>query len=156
MRHVVTACLCLGLNATAVVGQVRNYDAGLLERARAAAAMTPGSGPNAVSYGEVAGMWVPRSYFLGVESTDSLPALFAMFQIRYDDSWIAVDGAGPAQLLGVADRPHVADSAISVLRGARSIVATHEHHDHVGWLVLGDHVSDIAGKTLLTTEQLAT
>src|SRR4029077_14090676 len=45
---------------------------------------------------------------------------------------------------------------VEALRGARSIVVTHEHHDHVAGVIRSPDLATIAPKTILNRAQITT
>ena len=86
-----------------------------------------------------------------------------VFQVMYPDGYVMVDAGMDLtvhKLLGRgADEPYFADQAQLVdkaLRGARSIVFTHEHGDHVSGVIRTPYVSELAPKAILTRTQART
>jgi glyoxylase-like metal-dependent hydrolase (beta-lactamase superfamily II) len=91
-----------------------------------------------------------------VEGAEARPvaAMNAVFQIRFADYWIMVDAAADSTMLGGPGfSPAAFDAAVQGLSGARAIVLTHEHHDHVGGIFQAADSLAIAARTLLTAEQ---
>jgi glyoxylase-like metal-dependent hydrolase (beta-lactamase superfamily II) len=86
-----------------------------------------------------------------------------VFQVVYPDGYIMVDAGMDLtvhKLLGRgADEPYFAEQAQLVdkaLRGARAIIFTHEHGDHVSGVIRTPYVSELAPKTILTRTQVHT
>jgi glyoxylase-like metal-dependent hydrolase (beta-lactamase superfamily II) len=83
-----------------------------------------------------------------------------VFQIRYAQGWIMVDAAMNREMAGAEGAGHFSqphyEQIEAALRGARLIVVTHEHPDHVGSLVRSSIVADVAPRTLLTRQQVET
>jgi glyoxylase-like metal-dependent hydrolase (beta-lactamase superfamily II) len=90
---------------------------------------------------------------------------FSVYQIRFEDGWIMVDagidtdtiaarGPGPGGNAKVPGEQY--DLIQRALVGARSIVVTHEHDDHVAGVIRSSARDVIAPKTLLTRAQIQT
>ena len=110
----------------------------LLGRIRVAATMIPGTLPGSIHVLRLAPGEVPQSVFLDGGSNEPIHVTFSVFQIRFTDGWIMVDagidqntfaarGTGPDIKIS-QDNYELIQRA---LVGARSIVVTHEHDDHV-------------------------
>jgi hypothetical protein len=86
-----------------------------------------------------------------------------VFQVVYGDGYVMVDAGMDQQVhkffgRGV-EEPYDADAARQVeraLRGARLIVVTHEHGDHVAGVIRTPFASELAPKTILTRTQVQT
>jgi glyoxylase-like metal-dependent hydrolase (beta-lactamase superfamily II) len=127
----------------------------LLPAVRDAAGMIPGAPPTAVNVLRVARFPVQLSYMIDGEGDELVDGVHSVFQIRYPDGWIMVDAAGDEETLG--GTPFSADAfqqCVDALLGARLIIATHEHADHVLGLIHSPHAERFAEKTILTKEQV--
>jgi glyoxylase-like metal-dependent hydrolase (beta-lactamase superfamily II) len=87
-----------------------------------------------------------------------------VFQVVYPDGYVMVD-AGMDEPMhkqigrGAEGEPYFAEQAQQVdkaLRGARSIVFTHEHGDHVTGVIRTPYLAELAPKTILTRAQVNT
>lgn len=154
------ACL-LGLAATAAAQPA--YDDALLRKLRAAAGTVPGAAPEEVRYARFAES--PRTFAATVEGGDDTPYVQARtaYQLRYPDGWIMVDtGMDEAvhRFFGRgAEEPYDAAANARIqraLRGARLVLVTHEHGDHVAGVLRSPHYAEIAPKTILTAQQVDT
>src|SRR5262249_26024627 len=86
-----------------------------------------------------------------------------VFQVVYPDGFVMVDAGMDEpmhkQIGRGAEEPYFAEQAQQVdkaLRGARAIIFTHEHGDHVTALVLTPFLAELAPKTILTRAQVRT
>jgi glyoxylase-like metal-dependent hydrolase (beta-lactamase superfamily II) len=86
-----------------------------------------------------------------------------VFQVVYPDGYVMVDAGMDLtvhKLIGRgADEPYFADQAQLVdkaLRGARSIIFTHEHGDHVSGIIRTPYLAELAPKAILTRTQART
>jgi glyoxylase-like metal-dependent hydrolase (beta-lactamase superfamily II) len=83
------------------------------------------------------------------------------FQVVYPDSYVMVDAGMDLQVhkffgRGV-EEPYDAAAAAQVeraVRGARLIVVTHEHGDHVAGVIRSPAAAELAPKTILTATQV--
>ena len=138
--------------------QASPWSDSLLPRLRAAARMVPGQRPATIRVLRFGGGDVPESAFLQDGGAQLVPAVYTVFQLRFADGWIMVDAGLDPDVAGdttAAFRAHN-DSVQLALLGARSIVVTHEHHDHVAGVVRTPALAAITPKTLLTREQVRT
>jgi glyoxylase-like metal-dependent hydrolase (beta-lactamase superfamily II) len=99
-----------------------------------------------------------------VEGADSgrVVVSFPVFQVRFPDRWIVVDagfdrhawtefyGSAP-----VSYWPERWDSVRVLLRGASTVVLTHEHWDHAAGVERGTDLGAVAARTAITPSQLA-
>lgn len=137
----------------------QQFDSVLIERTRAASRMIPGDLPFEVRFqGYNYWSW-PLSDAVEGAPSDMLPGAHGVFQIRFSDGWIMVD-AGADKEIAWQEGNTFSDEDFALvgaaLRGARLIVATHEHHDHIGGVVHGPWAADASQRAMLTTEQLET
>jgi glyoxylase-like metal-dependent hydrolase (beta-lactamase superfamily II) len=130
---------------------------------RQVATMIPGERPlriNVLKFAESR-----RSKKFSVKGAPDEPSVQArtVFQVMYRDGYVMVDSGMDEQIhkffgRGVTE-PYDQDSAKQVeraVRGARSIVMTHEHGDHVAGVIRTPFVNGIAPKTVLTRTQVQT
>jgi len=130
----------------------------LLPRLRAAATMVPGPAPMAVRVMRFGPMSLPESYFLQDGTARTIPATYTVFQLRFADGWIMVDAGMDPEVSGDSSAAYRAAHEVvqRALRGARTIVVTHEHHDHVAGVIRSPALRMIAPKTLLNRAQVRT
>jgi len=99
----------------------------------------------------------------GAQATPSVQAR-TVFQVVYADGYVMVD-AGMDEPMhrqigrGAEGEPYFAGQAQEVnkaLRGARAIVFTHEHGDHVTGVIRSPYLAELVPKTILTRAQVNT
>ena len=135
----------------------QTFDDGLMDRARSASHMIPGMPPVEVRFQDFFHWKQPLSEWYEGGSSEIVDNVIGVFQIRFSDGWIMVDAADEKELLWDGDFSN--DDYVLIgdgLRGARMIIATHEHSDHIAGVIRGPWASEIEAKSLLTTEQLET
>ena len=127
----------------------------LLHSVRGLAHAVPGELPTAVGY-----LSVQDDSSLESDAVDSAPRtkvyqVTPVFQIRFPKGWVMVDGAYSQKEAGTNGKffPDRFDQVVAALKGARLVVITHEHGDHVGTILLPEVVRDVAPHTLLTKQQ---
>lgn len=136
----------------------------LMAKIRAAATMVPGASPRAAHVLRFAEADVHQSELLDGGSNERFRGTLSVFQIRFTDGWIMVDagidkdtaalpGSGAAGLTIPQEKYEQIQRA---LLGARSIVVTHEHDDHVAGVIRTPARDILAQKTLLTRAQVQT
>jgi len=107
-----------------------------------------------------------RTKNFSVKGEPSTPSVQArtVFQVVYPDGYVMVD-AGMDEPMhkqigrGAEGEPYFAEQAQAMnkaLRGARSIVFTHEHGDHVTGVIRTPYLAELAPKTILTRTQVNT
>jgi len=107
-----------------------------------------------------------RTKNFSVKGEPATPSVQArtVFQVVYADGYVMVD-AGMDEPMhkqigrGAEGEPYFAEQAQQVdkaLRGARSIVFTHEHGDHVTGVIRTPYLAELAPKTILTRAQVNT
>jgi len=106
-----------------------------------------------------------RTKNFSVKGEPASPSVQArtVFQVIYPDGYVMVD-AGMDQPMHKqigrgADEPYFPEQAQQVdkaLRGARAIIFTHEHGDHVTGVIRSPYLSELAPKTILTRAQVRT
>ena len=107
-----------------------------------------------------------RTKNFSVKGEPSTPSVQArtVFQVVYADGYVMVD-AGMDEPMhrqigrGAEGEPYFAEQAQAMnkaLRGARSIVFTHEHGDHVTGVIRTPYLTELAPRTILTRTQVNT
>jgi glyoxylase-like metal-dependent hydrolase (beta-lactamase superfamily II) len=132
-----------------------------LDEIRHVANMIPGQRPlriNVLKFAESR-----RTKNFSVKGAPAEPSVQArtVFQVVYGDGYIMIDSGMDQQVhkffgRGV-EEPYDSEAAKQVekaLRGAKSIVMTHEHGDHVAGVIRTAFLSEIAPKTVLTKAQV--
>ena len=132
-----------------------------LEEIRQVAGMIPGRRAlhiNVLKFAESR-----RSKKFSVQGAPDEPSVQArtVFQVVFADGTVMIDSGMDEQVhrffgRGVVE-PYYPDAAKQVeraLRGARSIIITHEHGDHVAGVIRTPFVAELAPKTLLTRAQV--
>jgi glyoxylase-like metal-dependent hydrolase (beta-lactamase superfamily II) len=150
--------LVAATSALPLAAQANPYTDSLLARVRALGHAVPGALPIAVGYLSVLDDSGPESAAVeGAPNTQS-GRVTPVFQIRYRQGWVMIDAAQSRAAAGPAGHYHQDnyDRIQTALRGARLIVATHEHSDHIDGVVRTPYLGELAPKTMLTTAQLHT
>lgn len=134
------------------------FTAEMLPSIRRAASMVPGEQPTAVHVFTFVKFRRPASSVAEGAPNDSVPAMRAIFQIRFPRGWMMVD-AGHDRAFDPNNKipsDEVFEHMQTALRGASLNVVTHEHLDHVAGIVRSPYRSELERNTLLTKEQVAT
>ena len=106
-----------------------------------------------------------RTKNFSVKGEPATPSIQArtVFQVVYADGNVMVDAgmdlAMHKQIGRGAEEPYFAEQAQQVdkaLRGARAIIFTHEHGDHVTGVIRTPYLAELAPKTILTRTQVHT
>ena len=106
-----------------------------------------------------------RTKNFSVKGEPATPSVQArtVFQVVYPDGYVMVDAGMDEpmhkQIGRGAEEPYFAEQAQQVdkaLRGARAIIFTHEHGDHVTGVIRTPYLSELAPKTILTRAQVRT
>jgi glyoxylase-like metal-dependent hydrolase (beta-lactamase superfamily II) len=156
LRIVLGTCLALA-DIPSVGAQGSPYDAPLLTAVRSLAHAVPGGLPTAVGYVSIQDDSAPGSNAVDGAPHSNIFDVNTVFQVRYASGWIMVDaGYGQAAAVDIFGHYHAEayDQVLQALEGARLIVATHEHGDHVGSLLQPTVAREVASKTILTTQQV--
>ena len=128
---------------------------------RRTAALVPGARPTAINFLKFAESRRTKNFSVqGAPNTPSVQARTA-FQVMYPDSYIMVD-AGMDQMVhdffgrGTKEPydPAAAAQVAKAVAGARMIVVTHEHGDHVAGVIRGPQAAQVASRTILTRTQV--
>lgn len=132
-----------------------------IDAIRQASRLIPGPRPlrlNFVTFAESR-----RTKNFSVKDAPAIPSVQARtaFQVVYPDSYVMVDAGmdlDTHRFFGRgAEEPYDARAAADIaraVRGARLILVTHEHGDHVGGVVRSPDASALAPKTILTKTQV--
>lgn len=131
---------------------------------RRAATLIPGRKPLRINVLKFAESHRTKNFSVkGEPATPSVQAR-TVFQVVYPDGSVMVD-AGMDEPMhrqigrGAEGEPYFAEQAQQVekaLRGARSIIFTHEHGDHVTGVIRTPYLAELAPKTILTRTQVNT
>jgi glyoxylase-like metal-dependent hydrolase (beta-lactamase superfamily II) len=106
-----------------------------------------------------------RTKNFSVKGEPATPSVQArtVFQVVYPDGYVMVDAGMDEpmhkQIGRGAEEPYFAEQARQVdkaLRGARAIIFTHEHGDHVTGVIRTPYLAELAPKTILTRAQVRT
>lgn len=134
-----------------------------LAQLRQAARMMPGARPIRVNVWKFAESRRTKNFAVKGEPAQPSVQARTVFQVVYPDGYAMVDSGMDLQIHKTFGRgveePYFADANEQVqkaLQGARFIVMTHEHGDHVAGVVRTPHVEAIARKTILTRTQAQT
>lgn len=134
-----------------------------LDDIRQVARMIPGARPlriNILKFAESR-----RTKNFSIKGAPNVPSVQArtVFQVVYPDGYVMIDSGMDEQVhkffgRGVAEPyyPEQAKQVDRALDGAKSIVMTHEHGDHVAGVIRGAQANTLAAKTVLTRTQVQT
>jgi glyoxylase-like metal-dependent hydrolase (beta-lactamase superfamily II) len=130
---------------------------------RHTAALIPGRKPSRINVLKFAESHRTKNFSVkGEPATPSVQAR-TVFQVVYPDGFVMVDAGMDEpmhkQIGRGAEEPYFPEQAQQVdkaLRGARAIVFTHEHGDHVTGVIRTPYLSELAPKTILTRAQVRT
>jgi glyoxylase-like metal-dependent hydrolase (beta-lactamase superfamily II) len=134
-----------------------------LNQIRRVATMVPGKLPlqiNVLKFAESR-----RSKKFSVKGAPDEPSVQArtVFQVMYPEGYVMIDSGMDRQIHAFFGRgvqepydDRAAEQVEKALRGAKSIVLTHEHGDHAGGVIHSVYADELAPKTVLTREQVHT
>jgi glyoxylase-like metal-dependent hydrolase (beta-lactamase superfamily II) len=130
---------------------------------RRTATLIPGRKPSRINVLKFAESRRTKNFSVkGEPSTPSVQAR-TVFQVVYPDGYVMVDAGMDEPMHKQIGRgaeepyfPEQAQQADKALRGARAIVFTHEHGDHVTGVIRTPYLSELAPKTILTRAQVRT
>ena len=135
-----------------------------VKNSRRMATLIPGRKPLRINVLKFAESHRTKNFSVkGEPATPSVQAR-TVFQVVYADGYVMVD-AGMDEPMhkqigrGAEGEPYFAEQAQQVdkaLRGARSIIFTHEHGDHVTGVIRTPYLAELAPKTILTRTQVNT
>ncbi len=130
---------------------------------RRAATLIPGRKPLRINVLKFAESHRTKNFSVkGEPATPSIQAR-TVFQVVYADGNVMVDAGMDLpmhkQIGRGAEEPYFTEQAQQVdkaLRGARAIIFTHEHGDHVTGVIRTPYLAELAPKTILTRAQVHT
>ena len=130
---------------------------------RRTAALIPGRRPSRINVLKFAESRRTKNFSVKGEPASPSVQARTVFQVIYPDGYVMVD-AGMDQPMHKqigrgAEEPYFAEQAQQVdkaLRGARAIIFTHEHGDHVTGVIRTPYLAELAPKTILTRAQTRT
>jgi glyoxylase-like metal-dependent hydrolase (beta-lactamase superfamily II) len=130
---------------------------------RRTAALIPGRKPSRINVLKFAESHRTKNFSVKGEPVTPSVQARTVFQVVYPDGYVMVDAGMDEpmhkQIGRGAEEPYFAEQAQQVdkaLRGARAIVFTHEHGDHVTGVIRTPYLSELAPKTILTRAQVRT
>jgi len=130
---------------------------------RRVATLIPGRRPLRINVLKFAESHRTKNFVVKGEAADPGTQARTVFQVVYPDGSVMVDAGMDLpmhkQIGRGADEPYFAEQAQQVdraLRGARSIIFTHEHGDHVTGVIRTPYLNELAPKTILTRQQVRT
>jgi glyoxylase-like metal-dependent hydrolase (beta-lactamase superfamily II) len=168
MKRLALLTLFLPLIAVALRGQQPSgatkpvWSADLTD-IRRVATLIPGRRPARINVLKFAESRRTKNFTVKGEPASPSVQARTVFQVMYPDGYVMVDAGMDLpmhkQIGRGADEPYFADQAQQVdkaLRGARAIVLTHEHGDHVTGVIRTPYLPELAPKTILTRTQVRT
>jgi len=134
-----------------------------ISEVRRTATLIPGRRPSRINVLKFAESRRTKNFSVKGEPASPSVQARTVFQVIYPDGYVMVD-AGMDQPMHKqigrgADEPYFPEQAQQVdkaLRGARAIIFTHEHGDHVTGVIRSPYLSELAPKTILTRAQVRT
>src|SRR2546423_1339402 len=160
---VVMTILFISCKSKTTPEKAPEYNNELLQKIRAASTAIPGAYPTAINYIKYAESIRKWSDIVEGGGNDPCKMARTAFQIEYPDGWIMVDAGMNRDIHHFFEKqgPQPFDDAkarqvVTAIQGAKLILITHEHGDHVGNAVHGNQVSSVNFKTILTKEQVNT
>jgi glyoxylase-like metal-dependent hydrolase (beta-lactamase superfamily II) len=134
-----------------------------LDQMRQVARMIPGRRPLRVNVLKFAESRRTKNFSVKGAPADPSVQARTVYQVVYPDGTIMIDSGMDQQVhrffgRGVEEPydPEAAKQVEKALQGARSIVMTHEHGDHVAGVIRTPFLDQIAPKTVLTKAQVET
>lgn len=132
-----------------------------LDEIRRLAASLPGERPSRVNHEQIAEAPLPRgAVFAGESLRTPHPMSHGAYQLVFPDGYLVIDSGFDAAALRQMNAGATLDAeghaAIQrALAGARTIVITHEHLDHLTGIARFAEPEQLVGRLLMTREQLA-
>jgi len=133
-----------------------------LDEIRRLAALPVGEKPVRINYEKVADASLPKgAVFAGESLAEPHPMVHGAHQVVFGDgSYGVIDSAfGEAALKEMAPDASLDAGGFAAVQkalgGAKWIVLTHEHGDHIGGVAVYREPSELVGRLLLSQEQLA-
>lgn len=128
---------------------------------RRVAAMIPGPRPLRINMLKFAESRRTKNFSVQGAPADPSVQARTVFQVVYRDGTVMIDSGMDQQVHNFFGRgvvePYFPDAAKEVERallGAKSIVMTHEHGDHVAGVIRSPNADQLAAKTILTRTQV--
>jgi glyoxylase-like metal-dependent hydrolase (beta-lactamase superfamily II) len=171
MKHFAVACLAVLLSLTTLpmraaqqpAADARPAWSADLSDIRRVAALIPGRKPLRINVLTFAESHRTKNFVVKGEAADPGTQARTVFQVVYPDSYVMVDAGMDLpmhkQIGRGADEPYFPEQARQVdkaLRGARAIIFTHEHGDHITGVIRSPYLAELAPKAILTRTQLRT
>lgn len=165
MKKLLIGCSVLLMNVMSYAQELTNidYNDALLEKIRKAANVIPGKKADEIRYIKFAES--PRTCGQTYEGGDDSPYIQARtaYQIMFGKEWLMVDSGMDEEVHNFFGRgtkqPYFKtanDSVQQALLGAKEIIITHEHGDHVAGVLRTDNYKTLAPKTVLTKQMVNT
>ena len=130
---------------------------------RRVAALLPGRKPLRINVLTFAESHRTKNFVVKGDAPDPGTQARTVFQVVYPDGSVMVDAGMDLpmhkQIGRGAEEPYFTEKAQQVdraLRGARAIIFTHEHGDHVTGVIRTPYLNELAPKAILTRQQLRT
>jgi len=130
---------------------------------RRTAALIPGRKASRINVLKFAESHRTKNFSVKGEPATASVQARTVFQVVYPDGYVMVDAGMDEpmhkQIGRGAEEPYFAEQARQVdkaLRGARAIIFTHEHGDHVTGVIRTPYLSELAPKAILTRPQVRT
>jgi glyoxylase-like metal-dependent hydrolase (beta-lactamase superfamily II) len=134
-----------------------------ISQIRRTAALIPGRKASRINVLKFAESHRTKNFSVKGEPASPSVQARTVFQVVYPDGFVMVDAGMDEpmhkQIGRGAEEPYFPEQAQQVdkaLRGARAIVFTHEHGDHVTGVIRTPYLSELAPKTILTRAQVRT
>lgn len=140
-----------------------DYNEALLSKIRKAANAIPGKKANELRYVKFAES--PRTFEQIIEGGTKEPYIQARtaYQLCFDNQWIMIDAGMDEEVHDFFGKGGVQpffskinDSIQLALKGAKQIIITHEHGDHIAGVLRTEYYDEVAPKTLLTKQMVNT
>jgi len=140
--------------------QAPDYDDALLARVRSAAMAIPGELPTAINYQKFAATIRKWKDLVEGGSDDNATMARTAFQVEYPHGYVMVDAGMDRAVHHFFEKngaqpfdDSAANNVALALQGAKLILVTHEHGDHIAGVIRNANNS-IPPKTILTKEQV--
>lgn len=135
------------------------YDDALLQKVRIAAIAIPGALPTGISYQKYAASIRKWSEVVEGGGDDACTMARTAFQVAYPDGYVMIDAGMDRAVHHFFEKesPQPFDDTLAsrvavAVQGAKLVLITHEHGDHVAGVIRNGN-NTVPAKTLLTEEQ---